>query len=466
MYSPDARRFIFLLIFAMLASEAAGAQKLLHRPPPHAPAAKAPAPKPEPPQKPVLPVGTSLQVEVLRHYPMKAGETLDARLMHPIYAGGKLVVPQGTEVRGQVIALKADNKARWHARVWGDFTPFHTAEVRFDELMLPSGPIPFTTKGVATGAPVLRLAAGPAKKKRSRISRAWSQAKAKIHDQITFFTAPGRGDRLKQMLYSQLPYHPERIPEHTAWSFELAQPLTLPIPPPSLAKLQNQSAPKPGKPEMWSVHALLMNGVNSATAKPGDPIRAVVVEPVYDKNKQLVVPQNSILEGKVTLAKAARSLDRNGKLRFSFQQIRFPPGTRAATPNRAVQGNLAGATGNSANNLSLDAEGTVTPRNKGNPLDPIMLGLMAGRALDQDNMIVHTGVASNGFGFIGRFVGMATGSYNIAAGIGFYAAGVSVCQNFLHRGADVIFPKDTRVDIETTPLRAPVLKAESQPVGQ
>ena len=448
----------------MLATEAAGAQTLRHRPPAAPPVAKALAPKaaaPVMPQKPVLPQGTSMQVEIVRHYPMKAGETLDARLMHPIYAGGKLVVPQDTPVRGRVVALKPDEKTRWHARVWGDFTPYHTAEIRFDKLMLPSGPVPFTTKGVVTGAPVLRLAAGPATK-HSLISRAWTQAKARVHDQIAFFTAPGRGDRLKQMLYSQLPYHPERIPEHTAWSFELAQPLALPFPPANLAQQQDPASSKPGKPEMWSVHALLTTGVSSATAKPGDPVRAVVVEPVYDRNKHLVVPQNSILVGKVTLAKAARSLDRNGKLRFAFQQVRFPPGTMSATTNRAVQGNLAGATGASAHSLSLDAEGTVSPRNQSSVLAPILLSMMAGRALDQDNMMVHTGVASNGFGFIGRFVGMASGSYNVAAGIGFYAAGVSVCQNFLHRGADVVFPKDTRVDIETSPLRAPVLKPQGQ----
>ncbi len=449
--------------FLLLASNNVESQTLQKRPPSTPVPISAPEKSAVPPKQavPVLAVGTTMQVEVTQHYPMKAGETIQAHLLHPIYAGGKLVVPQNTPVKGRVIALKPDEKARWHSRVWGDFTPFHTAEIRFDELMLPSGPIPFTTKQMVTGAPVLRLAAGPATKQ-SRISRAWTQAKARVHDQIAFFTAPGRGDRLKQMLYSQLPYHPERIPEHTAWSFELAQPLTLPVPPADLAQPLDPPLSAPGKPEIWSVHALLMNGVSSATAKPGDPVRAVVVEPVYDKNQQLVVPEDSILVGKVTLAKAARSLDRNGKLRFTFQQIRFPAGMTTTTPNRAVEGNLAGATGASAQSLSLDAEGTISPRNQSSVLAPILLSMMAGRALDQDNMMLHTGVASNGFGFIGRFVGMASGSYNVAAGIGFYAAGVSVCQNFLHRGADVIFPKDTRVDIETAPLRAPVLKPEGQ----
>ena len=49
-------------------------------------------------------------------------------------------------------------------------------------------------------------------------------AKGRLHDQVAYFTEPGLGDRAKQLLYHQLPYHPERIAAHTAWSFELTAP--------------------------------------------------------------------------------------------------------------------------------------------------------------------------------------------------------------------------------------------------
>jgi hypothetical protein len=85
--------------------------------------------------------------------------------------------------------------------------------------------------------------------------------------------------------------------------------------------------------------------------------------------------------------------------------------------------------------------------------------LLAGRALDTDgNLTLQTGVASNGFGLVGRVVGIAAGNRNFAAGLGFYAAALSFYRNFLRSGQDVAFPKDTRIEIETTPLRAPVLK--------
>ena len=70
--------------------------------------------------KPELPEGTSLQVEIPTAYPVKAGERIQCRLLHPIYADSKLVVAENTMLRGKVVALEADTKARWHARLRGN----------------------------------------------------------------------------------------------------------------------------------------------------------------------------------------------------------------------------------------------------------------------------------------------------------------------------------------------------------
>jgi hypothetical protein len=391
---------------------------------------------------------------------MKAGEAIEGRLVYPLYVDGKLVVPKDTPVHGTVTRLVPDSKERWNGRLEGDFTPFHDAQVKFDELTLASGPLEITTNGATTGATVLHLASSGARPKQSFVARRWAEAKTRMHDQIAFFTDPGLGDRAKLMLYHQLPYHPERIPAHTSWMFELAAPITLPASPETEDPPPAPAPKNPAKPETWSVHALLTAELSSAKAKPGDEVRALVVEPVLDKDQQLVIPQGSVLVGRVTTAQGARLLGRNGKLRFTFQQVQFP---EASTANRPVQGALAGATTQGKQGLNLDAEGTITPKNKASALAPILLSLLASRALDTDgNITVQTGVASNGFGLVGRVVGIAAGSRNFAAGMGFYAAGLSVYKNFLRTGQDVIFPKDTRIEIETTPLRAPVLTPDVQ----
>ncbi|MGA9473309.1 MAG: hypothetical protein WBV36_12655 [Terriglobales bacterium] len=364
-------------------------------------------------------------------------------------------------LRGKVVALEADTKARWHARLRGDFTPFHTIHIRFDELMLRSGPLTIVGSVASNGAPVLYLSAPGVSPKRSFVAREWAQAKSNLHDRIAVFTAPGKTDRAMQMLYHQLPYHPERIEAHTAWSFELQQPLELPAvpaPPQPGASAMAGNAGSAGNAETWSVHALLMRGLSSAHAKSGDPVQALVVEPVYDKDRQLVVPQGSTLIGKVTAARAARSLGRNGRLRFTFQQVKFPEGY-----NRQVDGSLAGAATEKTQNLSLDAEGTISPKNQSSAIAPLLLTLLAGRALDSDgNITVGTGVASNGFGLVGRIVGVTAANRDLAAGIGYYAAALSFYENFLRSGRDVVFPRDTRIEIETTPLRAPILTPQGQ----
>jgi hypothetical protein len=400
--------------------------------------------------RPLLAKGTNLQVEIIRNYPMRAGEAIEGRLLHPIFVDGVLAVPANTVLRGTVVSLEPDKHSRWQGRLRADFTPFHIANVEFKELLLPGEAVPISTTGATAGETELHFAAPGATPQQSRLSRLWKQLKEKIHDQIAFITAPGLGDRATQALYRQLPLHPERIPVHTAWSFELTEPVPLA----NYAVIPKQSEPEDsGKQEIWTVHALLTTAVTSARAKPGDLIEAHVVEPVFDREAQLVIPEDSTLVGRVTMAKAARSLGRNGKLRFTFQQIRFPEGG-----DRPVEGALAGGTAGLDQTLSLDAEGTVSPKSKSSVLAPLLLTMLAGRALDSDgNLTVQTGVASNGFGLVGRVLGLVTGSRNLSAGIGYYAAGLSVYENFLKHGHDVVFPRNTFVEIVTTPLRAPVL---------
>lgn len=454
------------LLAALLCASAGAFGQSLHKrsaqqpKPAPQPEAQAPAPVLAPAEL-TLPQGTSLQVEIPHKYPMKAGETIEGQLVYPLYVNGKLAVPANTPVRGTVVGLQPDTKSRWHARLRGDLTPFHIANVDFNQIALPGTTVPLHTTGAVTGASVLRLAAAGAKPHRSFIAKEWDLAKSRAHQQIAFFTDPGLGGRALDMLYHQLPYHPERIPAHTAWTFELASPVTLPDPPVTAAAPADP-APAPGNPEIWNVHAILTAHLTSATAKPGDAVEALVVEPVFDKNHVLVVPQGSTLVGRVTTAKPARSLGRNGKLRFNFQQVRFPQGAEMDGGNRQVEGALSGATAQSNTALSMDAEGTVTPKNQSSVIAPLLLTLLAGRALDNDgNLTAQTGVASNGFGLVGRIVGVAAGNRNFAAGLGFYAAALSTYENFLRSGHDVDFPKDTRIEIETTPLRAPVLQPEA-----
>jgi len=397
-----------------------------------------------------VPATTPLSIQLVQHVPMKVGEPLQGRLLYPVYVDNRVAIPAGSIFRGIVMQLGPDRSRRIHARLRGDFTPFHTPVVRFDELVLPDGTVWTLESDSATdGAPILRLSPPPGQKKGSFLSRQIAQEKQRVKDTLAQFTAPGRGDRLVQFLYTQLPYHPERIENGTAWTVDLAQPLSIKPQNTSPAVAEKTNPPEPATGEEWRLRAYLQQTISSADRKPGDTFEALVAEPVFDSHHALVVPQGSLLVGEVTRSKAAKSFGRQGKLRFHFREVRLPDGF-----SQPVEGTLAGVDANKSADLQIDAEGGIAPKSQNRVILPLVLTFFAGRAFDDDgSRIGNSAVASNGFGIVGRIVGIAASSRNVAAGIGFYGVGLAFYDLWLARGKNVVFVKDTRIEVTTTPGR-------------
>jgi hypothetical protein len=175
-----------------------------------------------------VPPSTPLPIQLGKHVPMKKGEPLQGYLLYPVYAENRLVIPAGSILRGKVVKLNPDRSHRIHSRLWGDFTPFHIPVVQFDQLVLPDGSVqPVVGQNATDGAPVMHLSAAPSATRRSFLAQQLYRAKQQAKDTVALVTAPGRGDRLVQAIYRQLPYHPERIESGTAWTVSLEQPWSL-----------------------------------------------------------------------------------------------------------------------------------------------------------------------------------------------------------------------------------------------
>ena len=409
-----------------------------------------------------IPATTPLSVQLLHHVPMKTGEALEGRLLYPIYAENRIALPVGTVLRGRVVQLDSDHSRRVQARLRGDFTPFRTSVVQFNQLVLPDGTVqPIESDRATDGVAVLHLSPPSGQKKRSFLGEQLAQEKQRLKETAALFTAPGKGDRLVQFIYTQLPYHPQRIEAGTTWTVELTRPLNLSVsehPP-----LGSDGAVVPGngkeaaagpaeQDKGWHLHAYLLRTISSAKAKPGDTFQAFVADPVFNSDHALVVPEGSLMIGEITQAKAARSFGRQGKLRFRFRELKLPGGF-----TQPVEGTLAGIDSNKKENLKIDSEGGVQQQSQNRVIVPLALTFLAGRAFDTDeNQIVNRAVSSNGFGIMGRLAGILADSRNVAAGIGFYAAALSVYDLWLAHGHDVAFVKNTRVEITTMPGRSPV----------
>ncbi|HZC42556.1 MAG TPA: hypothetical protein VE195_00175 [Acidobacteriaceae bacterium] len=423
-----------------------------------------------------IPAGTPLPVQLGKHLPMKTAEPLDCHLMYPVYAKNKVAIPAGSVVRGHVVALTSDRSRRIHGRLWGDFTPFYIPVVHFDRLVLPDGTVEKISSSDATdGAPVLHLSTPAAGKSHSFISRQFSQLKQQAKDTAALVIAPGRKDRLVQLLYRQLPYHPQRIESGTMWTVTLEQPLTLTkneapeqaqnrtaeataVPPQAAPKAPSASK-KPAEDKAWHLSAYLQKTISSATEKKGDTFDAVVAAPIFSSGHTVEVPEGSVMVGTITQSKPARFFGRAGKLRFDFRELKLP-----GAASQPVQGTLAGTNSSKSEKLKIDSEGGIQPQPQNRVIVPLVLTFLAGRALDNDgNLTANTAVASNGFGIVGRIVGIVSGSRYLAAGIGYYAAALSVYERWLVRGQNVAFVKNTRIEVTMIPSRNPIAATTAQP---
>jgi len=269
-----------------------------------------------------LPAGTPLPLQIDDHLPMRVGQPLHATLIYPVYAENKVVLPEKTIVEGTVTALRPDHSHRISSRLRGDFTPFRIPVVSFTGILLADGTtLPITTNVATDGAPIYRLVAPPPRKG-GFFHQQFDNGIQILRDQLAFFTAPDKRDRFTQLLYTQLPYHPQRIQKGTAWTVETTEALSIP---PQVASASKTIA-KPADPSIWIIKAYLADRLSSATSKSGEAIRATVAEPIYNADHTLAVAEGSTLVGAVTQAKPARRFGRAGVLHFDFRQLVLPNG--------------------------------------------------------------------------------------------------------------------------------------------
>ncbi|HTD55499.1 MAG TPA: hypothetical protein VK670_08955 [Silvibacterium sp.] len=398
----------------------------------------------------IIPAGTPIEAKLTRHLPMKVGQPVDAILAHPVFTNNKLALPEGTRLQGSVASLEPDRDLRNDARLNVDFTPYHKPTVIFTGATLPDGTkISLSTTPSSDGAPAIHLT--PAANKRSTlIAMGVESVKGWIASTKEALFSPGLGDRMVQLFYKQLPYHPERIQQGTMWTCELRDPVQVLAPPASAlsaAPPASRALPVPDRSDNnLQLHAYLDQELTSANAKVGQQFQATVVEPVFGSDHTLIVPQGALLIGRVTRAKAAKSFHRDGKLRFDFRQLQMPSGTQ-----EQIVGSVNGMEAKGGSSLKMDSEGGVESQQQNKVIIPLILTVLASRPLSDDwSAEGGAAVGSNGMGLIGRVVGITAASRNLAAGIGFYGAGVSVYRRWLRHGKDLTFPKDNRIDIEVS----------------
>lgn len=385
-----------------------------------------------------LAAGTPLRIRISHTAHLHIGSRITGLLTEPIYLHDHLVLPQNTVVNGVVTAYApVARKLRIQALLNGDVTPLHEPIVTFNALELPgsSQKIAISGRGVVRDTTLVRFLAR--KSRPGYVQQAEDMARARLKSVHDTLFSPGRTDRALRLLYSQLPYHPQRIWAGTGFIAKLNAPLYI-------ASARSAPAPLASSSTLDSITVLarLDTPLDSATSRAGDPVTATITRPVFDSKHNLLVPEGATLQGAVTRARPARRLGRNGELRFGFRGLTDGAGTTR------LDGNITGAAGAKAENLSVDEEGSVKANpDKGKVLAPLLLLYTASRGGDEDSGTGMSVVGSNGFGLDARFVALSNNK-EVATGFGMYALAKSIYFRYLDRGHQVTFPCDTEVEVQ------------------
>lgn len=403
-----------------------------------------------------VPKGMAIQVIIDKELKVaKVGQPIRGRVVEPIYAFDKLVVPAGTEVTGKITQLEeVSGGKRTLEALNADLSPARKVVIQFDTIVLADGKRVAVETIVTPGSGQVIEFVSAAKKKSKRpadiaaekAAEAENQAKQELRRALAQVEAPGRIHRAKRYLIAQFPIHPQYIDPGTVYFAELKAPLNFgsePLTP----EMEKSIGVTP--PEGSLVQARLSADLSSATARKGDPVEATLSRPLFE-GKQLIFPQGSRLEGSVVEARAARRLSRNGQLRITFREI-APPERLA----QVIQTNLKALESAKRDDLRLDTEGGAeaqTPK-KRYLQTSIAIGLAAASSGDDGLNRVEGG--AGGFRVVGIALGAFVRSQPLGLAMGALGASRSIYVHFIARGRDVVLPKNTSMEIEIGSRPAP-----------
>ena len=405
-----------------------------------------------------LAAGTPIRITLAQRVHLaREGTPVSGKVIDTVYAFDEPVIPAGSEARGRVVQIAPVSKLqRTAAAANADFSPRSGYVVGFESLVLPDGRILPIHTIASQGTPeTVHLVTESARAKKKNIAvEAVASARQEVHNKLHMASmeikSPGRMHRVKQYLLAQMPYRRQYLEPGTQFIANLDQPLSFGSTARTPAQLESiGNELEPGS----TVHARLAAKISSADAHPGTPVEAVITNPVFTPSHNLVLPAGSRILGEITQARPAGKLHRNGILRMSFERITTPQGKQ-----QDLRGALEGAEVDSAANLKLDEEGGAQATDSKSRYFSTALSISIAAVAshpESDNgepdsfsdPATRTVAGGSGFKFAGALVSLASGSKTFSAVLGFYGAGFSVYRHFLARGKEVVFPKDTPIEI-------------------
>jgi len=376
----------------------------------------------------IVEVGNDFRAALEKGVRLKGvGQPITARLLEPIYSGEMLAIPAGATLKGHVSAISTVPHKRARRLLNGDFTPPKTAHVTFDQLVLSDGTMVPIHSDSAVGLGRVGNSQYLPKAQRPGMRQKLKGAMAPLR-------APNKLQRLGEAVVTSLPYHPEYIDQGTVFDTGLLEPVTL------LAPAQPNTASQQASEYL---HLHLLTAVNSSTSTAGAQIEAVVSQPYYQADHQLLYPAGTRITGAVQKASSAGWMKRNGSIVFSFRSVQMPDGT-----TKDLHSTVQGLQAERSEGLDVGKEGEIkaTTSTFQRLLAPVSLIGPSRAVADttlQKTAWSRSGEGRKGFGLLGA--GAAQASAGTAIGFGYFGAAKRLCDAFIAKGSNVELPVNTPI---------------------
>jgi hypothetical protein len=186
-----------------------------------------------------------------------------------------------------------------------------------------------------------------------------------------------------------------------------------------------------------------LTAIHSDTSLAGSPIEAVVSEPYYQGDHQLIYPAGTRITGTIQKASPTRWMKKNGSVVFAFRSISLPDGT-----TKEIHSTVGGIQAESSEGLEVGKEGEIkaTTSPLARILAPVSL-ISPSRAVGDTSLVKtawsRSGEGRSGFGLLGA--GAAQASAGTAIGFGYFGAAKKLYSAFIAKGSNVELPAYTPI---------------------
>jgi hypothetical protein len=124
---------------------------------------------------------------------------------------------------------------------------------------------------------------------------------------------------------------------------------------------------------------VLLDAVSASRNHPGDLVQARVIQPIWSGSR-LVLPEGTLLQGRVVKSVPPRTLSRAGSLHLEFTDLTLPGGA-----SNHVSASLSSVVADRASHFRIDPEGAIHAQHPGKAWMLINVGTTAGIAKEVDD---------------------------------------------------------------------------------